>query len=77
MQRGSSKVPKERLNMVGFSFVMTRVCLKNVLSSDEVVALVDVNKAFLWAMTTTVEKYLNNCGRRWVELDGLFSFMKI
>ena len=47
------------------------------LASDEVVALVDVNDTFLSAMTDTVEKYLNMCGRRWVELDGLFSFMKV
>lgn len=51
--------------------------LNNVASLDEVVALVDVNGVFLSAMTVTVEKHLNNCGRRWVELNGLFSFMKI
>ncbi|KAF8585711.1 DNA polymerase alpha catalytic subunit [Ramaria rubella] len=43
----------------------------------EVAALIDVNNAFLGAMAATVEKYLNHCGRRWVELDGLFSFMKL
>ncbi|KAF8507515.1 hypothetical protein BU17DRAFT_78091 [Hysterangium stoloniferum] len=50
---------------------------KGTAKHDEVVALVDVTHGFLNAMTSTVEKYLNNCGRRWVELDGLFSFMKI
>ncbi|KII85843.1 hypothetical protein PLICRDRAFT_298164 [Plicaturopsis crispa FD-325 SS-3] len=35
------------------------------------------NAAFLQSMTDTVEKYLDQCGRRWVELSGLFSFMKV
>ncbi|TDL23727.1 DNA polymerase alpha catalytic subunit [Rickenella mellea] len=32
---------------------------------------------FLQAMSQTVEKYLSQCGRRWVELGSLFSFMKL
>ncbi|KAI0947004.1 hypothetical protein AcV7_009558 [Taiwanofungus camphoratus] len=45
--------------------------------SDELRALVDLQTDFLQAMTGTVEKYLDQCGRRWVELSGLFSFMKV
>ena len=56
---------------------MDRMELNYATLSDEVVALVDVNDTFLRAMTATVEKYLDNCGRRWVDLDGLFSFIKI
>ncbi|KAI0077749.1 DNA polymerase alpha catalytic subunit [Panus rudis PR-1116 ss-1] len=44
---------------------------------DEVKALVDVQAEFLVVMTDTVERYLDQCGRRWVELGQLFSFMKI
>jgi len=50
---------------------------KGSVKEDEVRALVDVNKGFLDLMTGTVEKHLNNCGRRWVDLDALFSFMKV
>ncbi|TCD69077.1 DNA-directed DNA polymerase alpha catalytic subunit pol1 [Steccherinum ochraceum] len=44
---------------------------------DETLALVNVQAAFLRTMTVTVEKYLDQCGRRWVELGSLFSFMKL
>ncbi|KAL6306263.1 DNA polymerase alpha catalytic subunit [Sparassis latifolia] len=44
---------------------------------DEIRALVDLQADFLQVMTDTVEKYLDQCGRRWVNLTGLFSFMKI
>lgn len=49
----------------------------NSLLTDELRALVDLQTDFLQAMTGTVEKYLDQCGRRWVELSGLFSFMKV
>lgn len=35
------------------------------------------NGKLLHDMGRTVEKYLSQCGRRWVELGSLFSFMKI
>ncbi|KAJ3546934.1 hypothetical protein NM688_g5461 [Phlebia brevispora] len=44
---------------------------------DEIKALVHVQADFLRTMSQTVEKYLELCGRRWVELGTLFSFMKI
>ncbi|KIJ54743.1 hypothetical protein M422DRAFT_24648 [Sphaerobolus stellatus SS14] len=50
---------------------------KGTAKEAEVAALLDVNKGFLDLMAGTVEKYLNNSGRRWVDLDGLFSFMKV
>ncbi|KAF8739169.1 DNA polymerase alpha catalytic subunit, partial [Rhizoctonia solani] len=43
----------------------------------EVIALVGLNNDFLTAMTKCVEKYLDQCARRWVELSTLFSFMQI
>lgn len=45
--------------------------------SDEIKALADVQAEFLGTMIDTVDKYLNQCGRRWVELGQLFSFMKL
>jgi DNA polymerase alpha subunit A len=39
--------------------------------------VVQQNIAFLEAMRGTVNKYLNHCGRRWVELRKLFSFVKL
>lgn len=44
---------------------------------DEVIALVVQQKEFLQAMADTVNRYLDQCGRRWVNLDSLFSFMNI
>jgi len=32
---------------------------------------------FLQRMRQTVEKYLEYNGRRWVDMSGLFSFMKL
>lgn len=44
---------------------------------DEIKALVNVQAEFLRTMTKAVDKYLDQCGRRWVELGSLFSFMKV
>lgn len=44
---------------------------------DEIQALVNVQAEFLHTMTKAVDKYLEQCGRRWVELGSLFSFMKV
>lgn len=46
-------------------------------SLDVVVALVKFNEGFLQSLTDCVEKYVDQCGRRWVDLNGLFSFMKV
>ncbi|KAI0796194.1 hypothetical protein C8Q75DRAFT_863184 [Abortiporus biennis] len=45
--------------------------------TEDIKALAKVQAVFLQTMTASVEKYLNQCGRRWVELGQLFSFMKI
>ena len=39
--------------------------------------LVGMQREFLQTMSAAVDKYLDQCGRRWIELDGLFSFMKL
>ncbi|KAF8552703.1 hypothetical protein OG21DRAFT_1511107 [Imleria badia] len=44
---------------------------------DEVRVLKDTNHAFLDAMSATVYKYIDQCGRRWVNLGDLFSVMKM
>lgn len=44
---------------------------------EELEALGQVQGSFLRAMSGTVEKYLDQCGRRWVDLGALFSFMKV
>ncbi|KDQ50145.1 hypothetical protein JAAARDRAFT_74363 [Jaapia argillacea MUCL 33604] len=44
---------------------------------DAVNAIVATQGDLLAALEGTVEKYLDQCGRRWVELGGLFSFMKL
>jgi len=44
---------------------------------DGVDALVLTQGPFLHDMYQVVDKYLSQCGRRWVELKSLFSFMKV
>ncbi|KAF5385769.1 hypothetical protein D9615_002206 [Tricholomella constricta] len=44
---------------------------------DTISALVLHNAECLRALGDCVEKYLDQCGRRWVDLKGLFSFMKV
>ncbi|KAL0059069.1 DNA-directed DNA polymerase alpha catalytic subunit pol1 [Marasmius tenuissimus] len=54
--------------------------IKNATGTDSleaVSALVNTHSAFLTIMSGSVEKYLDQCGRRWVELSSLFSFMKV
>jgi DNA polymerase alpha subunit A len=36
-----------------------------------------MNAAFLHQMGTTVEKYMTESGRRWIDMRGLFAFMKV
>ncbi|KAI0285993.1 DNA polymerase alpha catalytic subunit [Russula aff. rugulosa BPL654] len=44
---------------------------------DEMLNLAANHGDFLQRMRQTVEKYLEFNGRRWVDMDGLFSFMKL
>ncbi|KAF8966275.1 DNA polymerase alpha catalytic subunit [Flammula alnicola] len=42
-----------------------------------VTAITGKNQQLLGNLTECVEKYLNNCGRRWVDLGAIFSQMKV
>lgn len=44
---------------------------------DEMLALAANHGEFLQRMGQTVERYLERNGRRWVDMGGLFSFMKL
>jgi DNA polymerase alpha subunit A len=44
---------------------------------EAVSALLNLNSPFLANMTKLVDKYLVQCGRRWVDLKSLFSFMNV
>ncbi|KAJ7574363.1 hypothetical protein C8J56DRAFT_839134 [Mycena floridula] len=44
---------------------------------EAVSVLAQQNADFLNSMSGCVEKYLNYCGRRWVEMSNIFSFMKL
>ncbi|KAG8835098.1 DNA-directed DNA polymerase alpha catalytic subunit pol1 [Serendipita sp. 399] len=44
---------------------------------EHVTALVGRNAKLLDSLSRAVEKYLNECGRRWVNLEDLFGFMTI
>ncbi|KAF8920856.1 hypothetical protein CPB85DRAFT_1372860 [Mucidula mucida] len=46
-------------------------------TEEEVKVLVSKHSDFFDSMTACVEKYLDQCGRRWVEMSSIFSFMKI
>jgi DNA polymerase alpha subunit A len=43
---------------------------------DEMLALAANHGEFLQRMRQSVERYLERNGRRWVDMSGLFSFMK-
>ncbi|OJT03335.1 DNA polymerase alpha catalytic subunit [Trametes pubescens] len=45
--------------------------------SDDLDAISTSQKHFLEAMQGTVEKYMDQCGRRWIQMSTLFSFMKL
>ena len=49
----------------------------NSLVLDKVEALVNQNHNLLQTLRECVERHLDLSGRRWVDLGGLFSFMKI
>jgi DNA polymerase alpha subunit A len=36
-----------------------------------------MNIALLQTLSDTVEKYIDQSGRRWVDMSNLFSFMKV
>ncbi|THV05329.1 DNA polymerase alpha catalytic subunit [Dendrothele bispora CBS 962.96] len=46
-------------------------------SQEAINALVTANSEFLASMSKCVEKHLNQCGRRWVDLSNIFSFMRV
>jgi DNA polymerase alpha subunit A len=50
--------------------------LRNI-QLDKVEALVNQNCNLLQTLGECVERYLDLSGRRWVDLGGLFSFMKL
>lgn len=52
-----------------------RYSFQNFIETGDPVVM--QNKDLLRRMNKTVEKYLLNCGRRWVEMGILFSFMKL
>lgn len=49
----------------------------NDTTLEAVDAVVQMNLDLLESMKKTVNKYLDQCGRRWVEMNDLFSFMKL
>ena len=47
------------------------------MNTDAVETVVMHQKEFLFNMNAVVEKYLSQCGRRFVELGSLFSYIKL
>ncbi|EJD07472.1 uncharacterized protein FOMMEDRAFT_137775 [Fomitiporia mediterranea MF3/22] len=62
------------------SLVCPEKVLKSAIASPQkstIDAAVQNNRKLLDDMNEIVDKYLSQCGRRWVELGNLFSFMKL
>ncbi len=57
-------------------FSLTLV-LPSLSSVTEVSVLVSQQADLLRSLSSVVDKYLDQCGRRWVEMGTLFSMMKI
>lgn len=45
--------------------------------AEMVSSILNTNLRFLQQMTAVTDKYLAQSGRRWVDLTGLFGFMKV
>ncbi|KAF8202326.1 hypothetical protein BJ912DRAFT_944501 [Pholiota molesta] len=50
---------------------------KAIERKEAVIAIAGKNETLLKNLTECVEKHLNNCGRRWIDLQAIFSLMKI
>jgi hypothetical protein len=46
-------------------------------TAEAVSVLAQKNADYLQSMSNCVEKYLNQCGRRWVDMSTIFQFMKV
>ena len=46
-------------------------------STDEVMGVTAKNSEFLLSLNRTVKRFLDENARRWVDMQNLFSFMKI
>ncbi|KAF4610852.1 hypothetical protein D9613_006632 [Agrocybe pediades] len=44
---------------------------------EEIAAIVLKNQVLLGTLTECVERHLNNCGRRWIDLSAIFSAMRV
>ncbi len=58
-----------------FSLTLVLPSLSSV--TEEVSVLVSQQADLLRSLSSVVDKYLDQCGRRWVEMGTLFSMMKI
>lgn len=58
-------------------FLVILLLLTYFFVLDAVIAAVGQNRATLRILSECVDKHLDMCGHRWVDLKGLFSFMKI
>jgi DNA polymerase alpha subunit A len=63
--------------MVRMILHMSQVSSMLMGRAGDINAIVDTNIIFLTEMSAAVSKYVDQSGRRWVELGSLFSFMKI
>lgn len=73
----SEKVRKAAIGSASFGMCCLLMSTRFVswMLLDEVCTLANINATFLTEMSATVNKYVNQCGRRWVDLGALFSDM--
>ena len=57
--------------------IIAQVEIRTHCVIDAVEAVVMHQSEFIVNMRAVVEKYLSQCGRRFVELGSLFSYMKL
>ena len=73
-QQHCQKLPKLRAlrkHVVAEKGVLI-ICL-----GDNVEAIIAKNQRLLEDLANCVEKHLNNCGRRWIDLGSIFATMKL
>jgi len=60
------------------TFVFLAACrITHAHSPVNLLTILNANEAALADMRATVDRFMNMCGRRWVDMTDLFGFMKL
>lgn len=75
--RKSSRLHRAARERVSVNALHQPTEISDSLHTEEIVAVAANNDPFLRAMSKTVDKYMEQCGRCWVNFGALFSNMNL